>query len=378
MHGNGDKPEGSFPVRLRRLPDTRLWLCSSLNPRQKTNPFAAAFPYFENAPSIASVKKLGPVAIIGAGLSGLSCAQVLQAAGIGVRVFERASAVGGRCATQLWQGHLVDLGVQYFTAQSGNFKKELLTRLRQFRPIVSPILDQDNQVVPNAYGPRFYVLQGNNYFAHVLSQGLDLRLNSEVKPVAFKSSGIKCLGETYRAVVSSLPGPQTAQVFGLTESPAEYDPCLVALLEYAGTDLGRARECYGRLLANGDGPLRASYCENNKVGRVVGNKTVFVVEATPAYSRKHVEAPSETYLPGLIGKHEEIWGIPSGQITAAYGHCWTYARPQKDQQRRVELPPGAFICGDSRTGATVENVWLDGHKAAQEVLAYLTSKENKK
>lgn len=309
--------------------------------------------------------------MIGAGLSGLSCAQALQAAGVSVRVFERSSVAGGRCATQLWQGHLVDLGVQYFTAQSGDFKKELLTRLRQFRPIISPILDQDNQVVPNTSGPRFYVLQGNNYFAHVLSHGLEIHLNREVEPVAFRSGGIKCLGETYRAVVSSVPGPVAARLFALPQAPAEFDPCLVALLEYAGTDLGRSREGYGRVLPHDVGPLQASYRENDKIGRIVGNKSVFVVEATPRYSREYAEAPSETYLPDLIRKHEEIWSLPSGQLTARYGHYWKYARPQSGQQRRVELPPGAFICGDSRTDATVENVWLDGHKAAQEVLAYL-------
>ncbi len=316
------------------------------------------------------MKKSGTVAIIGAGLSGLSCAQALQAAGVGVRVFERSSTVGGRCATQLWQGHLVDVGVQYFTARSGDFKKELLTRLRQFRPIISPILDQNEQIVPTLFGPRFYVLQGNNYFAHILSHGLDIRLNTEVKPVTFRSSGIQCLGETYRAVVSSVPGPQTARLFSLPQSPADYEPCLVALLEYAGTDLGRSRGAYGRILTDGE-PLRASYCENNKVGRIVGNKTVFVAHAGPRYSREYANAPSETYLPDLIRKHEETWGIPAGQITAAYGHCWAIAHPIEGGQRRVVPPLGGFICGDSRTESSVESVWLDGNKAAQEVLAYL-------
>ena len=316
------------------------------------------------------MKKTASVAIIGAGLSGLSCAQALLSAGVNVRVFERGSNVGGRCATQLWQGHLVDIGVQYFTAQSGEFKKELLTRLRQFRPIISPILDEKNQVVPNTLGPRFYVLQGNNYFAHVLSHGLDVRLHTPVETVKFQASGIECLGDTYQAVVSSLPGPLTTRLFSLPESPADYDPCLVALLEYAGTDLGRSRECYARVLPDGD-LVRASYCENNKVGRIVGTKTVFIVEAAPAYSRDFAEAPSETYLPDLVHRHEEIWGIPSGQITAAYGLCWHFAYPKSSQQRQVKPPPGAFICGDSRTESTVEKVWLDGHKAAKEVLAYL-------
>ena len=220
---------------------------------------------------------------------------------MGVRVFESGSSVGGRCATQLWQGHLVDTGVQYFTAQSGEFKKELLTRLRQFRPIISPILDQNNQVVPTPMGPRFYVLQGNNYFAHILSHGLDIRLNTPVETLKFKPSGIECLGDSYSAVVSSAPGPQTARLFALSESPADYEPCLVALLEYAGTELGRSRECYGRIFPYGE-PITASYCENNKVGRIVGTKTVFVVEAAPRYSREFIDAPSDLYLPELVDR----------------------------------------------------------------------------
>ena len=324
---------------------------------------------------ITGVKNVGSVAVIGAGLSGLSCAQALQSSGVKVRVFERSSQVGGRCATQLWQGHLVDTGVQYFTAHSGDFKKELLTRLRQFRPIISPVLDQNDQVLPTSSGPRFYVLQGNNYFAHVLSQGLDIRFNADVGPLTFKSPGVKCLEENYDAVVSAIPGPQTVRLLGLRQSPAEYDPCLCALLEYGGTDLGRSREAYGHLLADPNGPLRSSYSENNKVGRVVGYKTVFVVEATTRYSREFCETPSEDYLPDLIKKHEEIWALPAKRMTAAYGYSWKIGRPRSVEARpSLDLPPGAFICGDTRTESTVESVWLDGLKCAGEVQLYLANR----
>ena len=317
------------------------------------------------------MKKAESVAVIGAGLAGLSCAQVLRNAGLNVHIFERGPAVGGRCATQLWQGHLIDTGVQFFTAQSGDFKKELLTRLRQFRPIISPILDQYGHVLPNTFGPRFYVLQGNNYFAHVLSSGLDVRLNCEVGPVTFKPEGVRVQDETYRAVVSALPAPQTTRLFGLGQSPVDYETSLVGLLEYAGTDLGRSRESYARMLGDAKEPVKASYCENNKVGRVVGNKTVFVVEATPAYSLQHADSPADVYLPAIIQKHEEIWEIPSGRLTAAFGLCWKYGRPKHGQRREVTLPKGAFLCGDSRTDPTVEDVWLDGQKAGHEVIQYL-------
>jgi renalase len=317
------------------------------------------------------VKKAESVAIIGAGLSGLSCAQVLRNAGVNVQVFERNSGVGGRCSTQLWQGHLVDTGVQFFTAQSGDFKKELLTRLRQFRPIISPILDQYGQTLPNSFGPRFYVLQGNNYFAHVLSSGLDVKLNCEVEAVKFKADGALVQGELFRAVVSSLPGPQSKQLFGLAKSPTDYETSLVGLLEYAGTDLGRSRESYARMLGDAKEPLKATYCENNKVGRIVGNKTVFIVEATPGYSAQFADAPSDEYLPAIVAKHEEVWEIPAGRLTAAFGHCWRFARPKHGQRHEVLLPRGAFLCGDSRTDPTVEDVWLDGVKAGHEVIQYL-------
>jgi renalase len=319
------------------------------------------------------VKKLGPVAIIGAGISGLSCAQVLHAAGVDVRLYESGSTVGGRCATRLWQGHLVDFGVQYFTAQTTDFKRELLTRLRQFRPIISPIIDGNAEVVASPGGPRFYVLQGNNYLAHVLSRGLDIRFNTRVETISFLSSGINCLGETYRAVISSMPGPQTARLFGVARSPADYEPCITALFEYSGASLGLSRECYARISAEGRHIVMASYCENYKVGRIVGNKTVFVAQASPAFSRNYDSAPPETYLPLLAHQNEDIWRIPPGLLTASSGHRWTFGRPQEGPRRRIDLPAGAFFCGDSRTDSSVENVWLDGRNTAHEVLSHLAS-----
>ncbi len=282
-----------------------------------------------------------------------------------MRVFERAEAVGGRCATQLWQGHLVDYGVQYFTAQTSEFKRELLTRLRQFRPIISPILNRDDIPMTSPGGPRFYVLQGNNYLAQVLARGLDTRLNTPVETVSFASSRISCMGETFAAVVSSLPGPQTARLFGLAQSPADYEPGLTTLLEYSGPNVGQSYECYARLSPADatDLSITASFCENHKSGRIVGNKTVFIVQATPRFSRAHVNEPSENYLPKIIHSHEQLWRIPAGQCTASYSYPWLYAVPVEQTRRRVDLPAGAFLCGDSRTDSAVENVWLDGKKS---------------
>jgi renalase len=321
-----------------------------------------------------AVKKLGPVAIIGGGLSGISCGHVLMAAGVEVRILERAGDLGGRCATRLWQGHLIDLGVQYFTAQSTEFKKELLTRLRQFRPIVSPILDENEMLVMSTAGPRFYVLQGNNYLAHVLARGLDVQLNRPVETVSFRGPQIECLGENYRAVVSAAPGPETARLFRLAHPPVEYEPSLTAMLEYANDGLEPGRHCYARVLPEGSSPIAASYCENNKAGRIIGSKTVFVVHASSGFSIAHVDRPSESYLPQLIQEHEKLWHIPPGLCRASSIHVWRQGRPAPGTRRKIKCPPGAFYCGDSCSESTVEDVWLDGRRAAAEVLAYLNEK----
>lgn len=53
-----------------------------------------------------------PVVIVGAGLSGLTCARTLQAQGVPVRVLERDNAVGGRVQTDVVEGFRLDRGFQ--------------------------------------------------------------------------------------------------------------------------------------------------------------------------------------------------------------------------------------------------------------------------
>ena len=57
------------------------------------------------------------VAVIGAGLAGLSAAITLQDAGLEVEVYESSDRVGGRVATDVIDGFLCDRGFQLINAR---------------------------------------------------------------------------------------------------------------------------------------------------------------------------------------------------------------------------------------------------------------------
>ena len=65
------------------------------------------------------------LAVIGAGLSGLSCASALQQAGLKVTVCEKSRGAAGRMSTRRGEDWQCDHGAQYFTARHPDFRAEV-------------------------------------------------------------------------------------------------------------------------------------------------------------------------------------------------------------------------------------------------------------
>jgi phytoene dehydrogenase-like protein len=78
-----------------------------------------------------------PVAIVGAGLAGLSCAVALHDAGVPVRVYEASNGVGGRVRTDHVDGFLLDRGFQVALTAYPEMHRQLdmaALDLRTFEP----------------------------------------------------------------------------------------------------------------------------------------------------------------------------------------------------------------------------------------------------
>ena len=65
------------------------------------------------------------VAVIGAGIAGLSCATRLQQAGLKVSLFDKNRGPAGRMSTRQGDGWQCDHGAQYFTARHPAFRSEV-------------------------------------------------------------------------------------------------------------------------------------------------------------------------------------------------------------------------------------------------------------
>ena len=65
------------------------------------------------------------IAIIGAGIAGLSCATVLKQADLRVSIFDKSKGPAGRMSTRRGESWECDHGAQYFTATSEPFRYQV-------------------------------------------------------------------------------------------------------------------------------------------------------------------------------------------------------------------------------------------------------------
>lgn len=75
------------------------------------------------------------VAVIGAGVAGLTCARALEDSGLSVRVLERSARVGGRVGTDVIDGYRCDRGFQWLNAGDPDVRASVDVAALNPRPI---------------------------------------------------------------------------------------------------------------------------------------------------------------------------------------------------------------------------------------------------
>ncbi|MDY7016396.1 MAG: NAD(P)-binding protein, partial [Cyanobacteriota bacterium] len=121
------------------------------------------------------------VAIVGAGLAGLTCAQQLQDAGYGTIVFDKARGIGGRATTRRLEGTFIDRGLPYLQDQ-GELTQTWITRLQRVN-LLQPwgeqlyTLSPNRELVASELAAGYSSTEGINAIAKFLADGLEIRRN---------------------------------------------------------------------------------------------------------------------------------------------------------------------------------------------------------
>ena len=309
------------------------------------------------------------IGILGAGISGLVCGRALHLAGHQVTVMEKSRSLGGRCATRKFGDHVVDHGLQYFTLRDPEVRGEVeAVAGSELQKLMAPILQTEPRGAVYREGEeRFYLRSGNNRLGKLLAVGLEVATETEVFKLEKSWRKWKLAGREFDVVVSCAPWPQTATLLGKKVSPPDYEPCLTVLLEYR-VSRTESSGAYARIDPAGGDPLAWIACENVKTGRVAEDSTVYVIQASPEYSRSHIEQNPEYWASDLQVLLEKAWNLDAEKRGSVFAHRWRYARKRADASPPNDLPKGVFLCGDSITDSRLESVWKSGLATANQIL----------
>ncbi len=313
------------------------------------------------------------IAIIGAGMSGLSAAEVLSRSGRTVRLFDKGRGAGGRMATRRTSVNGTDLtfdhGAQYFTARSPEFRSEVSQWLD-----TGVVARWDDDQAEGKAGERFVGAPSMNSVLKAMATPLDVSWGAEVAAIDGKPGtwslkfrdGSKA-GQ-FETVIVAVPAEQAATLLapvspGLSANAKKMrsEPCWAVMLAYA-----QPTRIVSRSFEPEDGPLVWTARNSSKHRRT--DAETWVLHARPDWSAAHIEAPAAKVAEQLVDSFREQTG--AGEPDFAEAHRWRYARVAEPlgSPFQLEAASGLATCGDWHLGARVEAAWTSGRLLATELL----------
>jgi len=333
------------------------------------------------------------ILVVGAGVSGLACAQALAAGGAGVAVLERARGVGGRCATRRLEGLPLDLGPVFLHGRSAGFRQALAEVPSAALPGWPLTVEGSGRPCqPEAFAPgerRLAFAEGLNAFPKALAAGLAVRTGTEATALAPQDGALAVVTaqgpRRARTVVLALAPEQTLRLLEGSPDLAAAAPAEAASLRAL---LGLARsEPSLALAALYPGtcpapPWDLLYPEDSRILQLVAHDSAkrpgpgllgLVLQAHARWAGAHLEDPDWPRL--LRAEAARLLGPWAAAPLHQHPHRWRYARTGRSGEMAApllfHLPGGTRlgICGDRfAAGGGVEGAWLSGRALARRIL----------
>ncbi len=322
------------------------------------------------------------VAVVGAGISGLTCARSLADHGLPVTVFEKSRGVGGRMVTRRSDnGAVFDHGAQYFTVRDQRFQNcvdswQHAGLVQRWTGRIVSLCDQNKEQDKSATA-RFVACPGMNAICRHLAENLEVRTNTRVAAPSRCQDKWLVSDETgseigrYDVVVISAPAPQAAELLqgslhlARRASSVKIAGCWALLVQFpARIDLA----CDGAFVH--DSPLSWIARNSSKPGRNSDLET-WILHASAHWTQGHLEEPPEAIREPLLGAFWDATGARATIPSYVVAHRWRYALPTEPLPDRYLFDGDANIgaCGDWCSGPRVEGAFLSGAALAERLLA---------
>ncbi|NCP17702.1 MAG: FAD-dependent oxidoreductase [Erythrobacter sp.] len=304
------------------------------------------------------------VAIIGAGMAGLTCASQLTEAGHEVTVFDKGRGPGGRMATRRvehgGETYRFDHGAQYFTAREMAFQTQV--RAWEADGIVAPW--------PAAKQGAWVGTPAMNAPIRAMADALGARFGTRIHALerigeTWRLAGAD-IAESFDAVVVAVPAEQVAPLLAvhtphIAEAAQAIDsnPCWTAMIAFDGRvdapDTLRDEGAIGWAARNSSKPGREA------------DQECWVIQADARWSRAQLERKADDVGTELLAHFARAVGdLPPVLFSTA--HRWRYAMCEKNDAGALwDADQRIGACGDWLSGPRVENAFLSGIALARRI-----------
>lgn len=323
------------------------------------------------------MKQPRSIAIVGAGLAGLSCARTLTDLGNSVQVFEKSRGVGGRMSTRSYETWACDHGAQYFTATDPGFRRQVKiwqetgaaalweAKITSFdaqgwhtiKPSEGRFVGTPTMTSPAKQLAKDLSIHCSTTIDQLIRDGQSWKLNS-------KENGL--LDQSFDTVVLAIPSKQ-AEALVQPHASALYARCKDAVMAPCWALMMYANE---RLPLDFDaafinqGPLSWIARSSSKPDRTSGE--AWLAHATTEWSQKNINLTKDEAGELLIQEFKDLTGV---QPTIYQSHLWRFARLEHATHHGHAFDDGLQIglCGDWTSTEKIEGAWLSGQALARAI-----------
>ena len=324
------------------------------------------------------------VAVVGAGLAGLTAARTLHDQGHDVVVVDKGRKPGGRMSTRQGEHGQFDHGAQYFTARDARFLRHVVSWRE--RGLVEAwdariaVIDRKGIEAYEGTEERFVAVPGMSAICKEMARDLpDCRLAWQVAEARY-DGGQWTLesGEGDRlnadALVMTVPPSQAADLLWEGASPdalaaVQMLPCWAVMAVFDRPLLS----AYDAAFVN-HGPLSWLARQASRPGRP--GVEAWVLHAGPGWSEEHLADEPGAITDSLLRAACELPGAQAVGVEYAITHRWRYALAQKPLEQGVIWlgDQRLALAGDWCHGSRVEGAFLSGAAAAGRVMASAQSR----